>query len=76
MKDKVINRVALNNDLAKDYLRVFDTPAGKRVLEHLEKKAKMGYPDYNNVNKQYSKSGQIEMLDDVKKYVKMAKTEK
>lgn len=76
MVDKVINGVTLNNDLAKDFIDVFDTPSGKRVLEYLEKKAKMSYPDYDNINKNYSKGGQLEMIDDIKKYTNMAKTKK
>jgi len=59
-------------DMLKDFLKVFDTPAGRRVLEHLETRAKNGFPDIANTNNTYYMAGHLGNIEYCKNVVKMA----
>ena len=60
-------------DLQAFFVKVFSTPEGEKVLEHLEKYSKQGFPDVNNVNFTYAKAGQQQLVDYIKGVINHAK---
>jgi transcriptional regulator NrdR family protein len=57
------------------FVEVFDTAAGREVLEHLDKYAHSGFPDYANVYQTYAKAGQQKLVDHIRAVLKNAKEE-
>ena len=49
-------------DLYRAFAKVFKTDAGKIVLEELERISKYQSPNYDNINRQYAKIGQQELV--------------
>lgn len=61
------------DDLIKDFIRCFDNPSGKRVLEHLRERAERGFPDIVHSNNTYYMAGHMGNVKYIENVVKMGK---
>lgn len=68
-----VSKIKVNKALASDFIATFETEEGQRVLQQLEKWSQEGYPCFDNVNKQYAKSGEQELVKRIKKFIRIAK---
>jgi len=57
----------------KLFLTVFDTEAGKKVLDYLDKYSHTNFPNYDNVYATYSKIGEQALVDYIKILLENAK---
>ena len=63
-------------DMYRMFVKTFSTISGKAVLEELRRISKNGHPDYLNVNHQYAKIGQQELIQHIENVMAAAKREK
>lgn len=59
------------DDLLGDFIKCFDNPSGKRVLEHLKERASKNFPDIMYVNNTYYMAGHmgnVKYIENVLKY--------
>lgn len=60
-------------DVHRQFLTVFDNKNGQAVIEYLEKYSHYNFPNFDNVNATYFKTGQQGLVDHIKGIVKKAK---
>jgi hypothetical protein len=63
-------------DVRAKVLKVFNSDAGKGVIEYLEWFSGNGFPSYDNVNFTFTKIGQQQMVSHIKDILEKAKNEK
>jgi hypothetical protein len=68
-----IAKIGANKALASDFITVFESEEGQRVLSHLEKWSQEGCPCFDNVYKHYAKSGEQELIKRIKRFINIAK---
>lgn len=73
MKAKLTAMAEKQGDLYRQFIKCFDNPNGKKVLEYLDAYSKQNYPNYENVNATFSKIGEQTLVSHIKGVVFKAK---
>ena len=60
-------------DLIRRFVKVFNSPEGQIVLDHLDKYSHTNFPNYDNAYATYSKIGEQTLVDYIKNILNTAK---
>lgn len=60
-------------DLRRHFVEVFESPAGKIILQHLDEYSHQNFPNYDNANATYAKAGQQQLVSYIRGVLKITK---
>jgi exopolysaccharide biosynthesis predicted pyruvyltransferase EpsI len=68
-----VQETSLKPEVARAMLKVFDNKDGEAMISFLESNIKARFPDYNNVNNHMALSGQLQFIEAIRVFVRIAK---